>query len=362
MSERNVQLTGETVVPASGRHVAVVLLCAVLSVVASNLGALAFVRSVPLNRSYWLIHEKWSRLEALREPAEWLMLGDSSCNQGIRTDVWEQQTGERALNLCTIGDMLATEDAWMLDRHIRAHGAPRRGVVVVHVYDVWHRRASSALRGTLLANIPMEWGFWKNMSPRLPLSSGDEASLFAAKYVPLYSQNATLAKVIGRGFSFDRPNFFLEPSGYMPWHQANAGAVRNDARHHLQFVSRARFKPSGENRAAIKRIRALAEEHRFHVYFAPSPIVDSLPRSDAWQKYKLAIDAWQRKAFAGSNFVHLIEEGPTAFPASEMENADHLTHEAAGRYTTGLAKRVLEKRDAAGASTHEGTRPANGEE
>jgi hypothetical protein len=344
MSERNVQLTGETVVQANGRHVAVTLLVAALVVLVGNMGALAFVRNIPMNRGYWLVEQKWAKLEARREPADWLVLGDSSCNQGVRPDVWKDVTGEAAQNLCTIGEMLATGDAWMLERHVERHGPPRKGAVIVHVYDVWHRPASPALRGGLLAHIPLPWGFWERLSPTLDLQPAERAGVLAAKYVPLYADHASLAVVALRGVAFEPPRFSLDEGGYMRWNEPNPDAVRADAEQHINFVSNVRFKASSENRDALARIRALADEHRFHVYLATSPIVEDLPRVGAWRRYKATVDAWQRKAIEGSRYVHLVQRTPVTFRPDEMENADHLTHDAAARYTATLAKSVLEAR------------------
>ncbi|MBM4360164.1 MAG: hypothetical protein FJ096_18815 [Deltaproteobacteria bacterium] len=344
MSKRNVQLTSETVVPASRRHVAVTVVTALLSVLAVNVGALAFVRNVPLNRGYWLVEQKWAKLEDSREAADWLFLGDSSCNQGLRPDVWKQATGEDAQNLCTIGEMIVTGDAWMLERHVERHGPPRKGAVLVHVYDVWHRPASPALRGSLLAHVPLPWGFWERLSPPLGLNPVERLGVAAGKYAPLYADNASLAVVALRGVAFEPPRFALDGSGYMAWHKANPEAVRADVEQHVNFVNNVRFKASAENRDALARIRALAEQHRFHVYVATSPIAEQLPRLATWRRYKASIDAWQRKVVEGSTYVHLVQRTPVTFRPEEMENADHLTHEAAARYTTTLAKSVLEAR------------------
>jgi hypothetical protein len=49
------------------------------------------------------------------EPVDWLILGDSSVNQGVIPSIFEDEFGERAINLGTNGIMITLDDLWMIE-------------------------------------------------------------------------------------------------------------------------------------------------------------------------------------------------------------------------------------------------------
>lgn len=332
--------TGETVAPASAKNVAVVALVAFAVLAVLNVASLTYLRAVPNNRTYWLVEQKWRKLEALAAPVDWLFLGDSSCNQGVRGDTWQSAMGGTSANVCTVAEMLAVGDAWMLERYIERHGPPKGGAVIVHVYDAWHRPAGDGFRGPLLAQVPLPWGFWNRQSPAVPLTPSDAASVLASKYLPLYSQNATLANLVLTSGWLRPPHFELDATGYMAHHEANPEAVKRDAEMHLEFVKKRKFAPSEDNIKALLRIRELAEKHRFHIYLATSPLYAELPRDPAWRRYFANVRQALERGTAGSPYLHLVLRSPVTFRADELENVDHVTHEAAATFTQALAASV----------------------
>jgi len=281
-----------------------------------------------------------------------LFLGDSSCNQGLRPDIWREATGATAVNLCTIGDMLATNDAWMLERYLARHGAPRGGVVVMHAYDVWHRGMSGAFRTQLLARVPLPWGFWERATPKVTLTRDEALSVAASRYAPLYSEHATLAKRLRPLSGEPSPQFALDADGYMRLDDAAPARVKRDVRGHLGFVRRKKPSVSRENREALARLRALAEEREFSLYLAASPIADELARDAEWRRHFDGVEGALAKAVEGSPRARLVLTTPATFPATRMENADHLVHEAAASYTKQVAEAV-------GASRTSATTPTN---
>ncbi|MEB3229478.1 MAG: hypothetical protein VKJ64_00600, partial [Leptolyngbyaceae bacterium] len=75
-------------------------------------------------RSFFLASHKWTLLNNLEEPIDWLVLGDSSCNQGVIPEILSRELGGTTLNLCIFGPLLVFNDAWMLEQHIRQVGPP----------------------------------------------------------------------------------------------------------------------------------------------------------------------------------------------------------------------------------------------
>src|SRR5438128_2449200 len=110
----------------------------VLALVAlANTAALFVLSRHPVNHGYKVIGAKWELLREQERPVDWLVLGDSSGNQGVVPAVLSERLGGSSLNLCTVGDLLAVNDAWMLETYIGTVGAPRK-VLMVHAYDIWH--------------------------------------------------------------------------------------------------------------------------------------------------------------------------------------------------------------------------------
>lgn len=340
MGPRNVMLTDETIAPSRRSAVLMTIAVALAVVLALNVGAGRLLRARPQNRGYWLIASKWQKLEALAEPVDWLFLGDSSCNQGIRPDVWRELGAGTSVNLCTIGDMLALNDAWMLERYLERHGPPRGGVIVTHAYDVWRRGASSALRGPLLAQIPRPWGFWTSAQPSLPLTREEALTVASVRYAPLYSEHRALASFLQPWRGGPAPRFALDENGYMRFDEASPSRVAKDVRGHLGFVRKQKPRLSSENRAALGRMRELAETRGFSLYVSTSPIVETLARDTEWRRHFEGVSRSLSDALKGSERARAVLTTPVTFPPNAMENADHLTHDAAGTFTRRLAESV----------------------
>jgi len=340
MAKRNVQLTEETVGPGDARKVAITLGLMVMLVLLGNSAARWTLSEYTTNRGYWLIHQKWKMIDSGRPPVDWLVLGDSSCNQGVRPDVFDPIVGGMSLNACTIGDMLVVSDAWMLETYLARSGKPKGGVVLVHVYDEWNRPLSNTFKDPLLGRIPLGWGFWGRLTPPVALDTKQKQELFLSRYVPLYSENKTLAdwimsprKPFGRGF-------YLDPQGYMPNQLANPEGVHKDAQGHLRFVQRRRFVISKVNEESLRKIRELADQQGFDVYIANSPLYEGLLESDEFRAYYSQVQHGIERYVASSPHLHYVLEDPVTFAEGEMENADHLTHAAAAVYSQKLAEAI----------------------
>jgi hypothetical protein len=336
MANRNLQLTEEHVPYASIRQLVLVLVGAVVLFVALNQAVRELTLARTSNRGYWLVREKWDRLLALKAPVDWLVLGDSSGNQGVRPDTLAELGFGRAFNSCIAGNMLLVNDAWMLEQYLAHHGPPK-GVILVHVLDIWAR---DRMPPGLLARVPLPWGHWKHGSPPLALDRSDEWDVFLARYVPLYAENKTLESWVLHPSTLLSQQFHLRDDGFMPLDSPNPERVRRDSRRHAAWAKNRRFEMSKLNRVALGQIQALANEHRVHVYLASSPISEALWKNRDTRRYVKEMGKSLRRAMSKSAYTHYVFDEPITFPDTEMENADHLTTKAAVRYTRLLAEAV----------------------
>ena len=293
------------------------------------------------NLAGWIISHKWRLLVGLDAPVDDLVLGDSSCNQGVNPAVLAGALGDdRAVNLCTIGDMLALNDAWMLQNYIERFGPPRR-VIMVHVYDIWSRDFDGARIGA----IPVGLASLRKLRPEVTLKRWQLRSYLESRYFPLYSSNLSLQARLRLGDPSQRgaagPRR-IDSLGFIADTTAFPDSVVRDMNGHLKFLGGSSFKLSRDNARSLARIAELAQEHDFDVYLASAPMYDSLAGNDLFRRYNAQVQEALAKASGSGSRIHLIFEQPMEFPASQLQNADHLVLEAANRYTLALAARILE--------------------
>jgi len=325
--------------------VAVTVVGAVMVLWALNLIAGWYLGRFPQNRGYWLVKHKWTLLDEMKKPVDWLMIGDSSGNQGVVVDAWQDALGESAVNLCTVGNLTATDDAWMLDAYLKRFEPPGK-VLVVHVWDVWPRQVEPVFA----AQIPRPWGFWRTTDPPLQLHVQELAQLFLARFAPLYSDNTSLSKAAYGGLRSPshllRSRFRTGPDGYMRMEAANSKRVRRTARDALRAVARERFRVSDSNRSALKRIQDLADLHGIQVYLTHSPLYAGMHEDRAFREdYAQAMSFLDEVARRSPNLHHLDEV--VTFPEDQMQTFDHVTHRAALIYTRRLVEQVKRSRETA---------------
>ena len=298
------------------------------------------------NLAGWIIGHKWRLLMGLNHPVDDLVLGDSSCNQGINPVALAGALGDqRAINLCTIGDMLALNDAWMLQTYIKRFGAPKR-VVIVHVYDIWSRDFNWARVGS----IPLGLTTIRQLRPQVRLQRWQLRSYIESRYFPLYSNNLSLQARLRPG----DPNLrnaagprHIDSLGFLADTVAFPDSVELDLKRHLEFLGQESFSLSPDNARALARIAGLAKEHGFEVYLASAPVVQQLADAPSFRHYLSQVQKALATATGEGSPVHLVFDQPMAFAAGEMQNADHLVLSAANSYTEELARRI--KRIEAGA-------------
>lgn len=283
-----------------------------------NLLAALFLDRHTSNLGYFVVREKWKLLLGLERPVDWLILGDSSGNQAVRPDLFETGMGVKALNLCTVGGGTLVNDAWMLESYVRRLGPPKR-VVLVHVYDVWHRRPNSLV----FAQIPLGGAQLARLSPD-PGFTGKEQAYFAlSRYLPLYFENTSLADAAMYPWKAGQTSS-LSADGFMEVLEAAPERVVADQARHLEFVRAHPFEVSPTNRAALERILALADQHQFDVVFVHSPIYDGLYAEKDFRAYFDRADQMLAELAAAHPRFHVLLEAPQTFPKEQMENTDHV--------------------------------------
>jgi hypothetical protein len=255
--------------------------------------------------------------------------------------VLTEQLGGRGVNLCTVGNMVAVNDVWMLEKYIERFGPPRH-VVIVHVYDMWKR----PLERALVAKIPLAWGFWNRLDPPVTFGSREQISMFTDRYVPLYSQNVTLTEMIRHPRVQPIGPIRMEADGFMAASLQRPDAVARDYDQHVIDSQNEAPRMTSQNREALQRIAALADFRGFDVYLANSPLYDRLYQHDGFASYYDRVVSLVDDVIRTSPRMHLVLRTPYTVPIEQLQGVDHVTEAAAGPYSRALARAIAAVRPA----------------
>jgi hypothetical protein len=333
-------LPQENLPPSSWKHVLVELVGSLVVLICINLSLLWYLGNYTTNYGFWTIHQKWWLLEDLDQPVDWLILGDSSCNQGVMPSIFENELGETAINLCTIGNLGTINDLWMLEEYIDRFGPPQH-VVIVHVFDIWHR----PLEQTLIGQVPRPWGFWDHHTLGSYLFEDEKIrqATFVEKYIPLYTQQRTITNILRSTLMLQhnpfKPAWRLEPDGFLVATEPQVDVVVAGGQDLSQFAAENAFSISPTNDMAMQEIGVLADSYGFEVYLVNSPVYQGLYDNAAYQIYLAGVQQKLAEFAADSSYVFHIPEIRT-FPAELMQNPDHLILTGAVEYTHWLIEQI----------------------
>ena len=310
-------------------------------VIMSNLFMIGYLDKYSINYGYWTIHQKWNLLDDLSSPVDWLILGDSSCSQGVMPAILKTELNQSAINLCTTGDMGTLGDLWMLEEYIERFGPPKN-VLVVHAFDIWYRNFNPVRLG----QIPRSWKFWENYSFGYELMAEKDVpkETFLEHYVPLYSQNNTIGMIIrstltGKHNPF-KPMWEITEDGFVPALEPKPEIVLAGEQQQINFASENVFYVSYVNDQALREMTGLADRYDFKLYLANSPVFEDLFTNTAYQDYFQSLQSYlQDVANQSTNVQHIAST--LTFPAEQMQNPDHLIVSGAEEFTQWLVEEIL---------------------
>jgi len=331
-------LPEEILKPIKMHRALLIIFATLLLVLLMNLAVARYLLNHTNNRGYWLITQKWELLKTAPAPVDWLVLGDSSGNQGMMPEIVEQELGGKSINLATTAGMVALEDVWMLEEYIERYGPPAN-VIIVHTYDAWRR----GLRSVMMSKVPLPWGYWRDLTPSPELSARDVFNIFTSRYLPLYGENKTLISILTGGL--EKPDtlvnvrYRLEPDGFRSVQHSNSWLAGVEAEEQLEFVSNNNFKMSQINRESLDQLVILANQNDMNIFLVNGPIHEDLPGSDVFLTHFSDLqNALSETAEQSPNLYYIPDLIP--FPASLLVNYDHVTQEGAEKYTREIVSRI----------------------
>jgi hypothetical protein len=334
------QLPKEILPTTSWYKLILLILLTLVMVFLTNLFMIGYLDRNSMNYGYWTIHQKWNLLDGLEAPVDWLVLGDSSCSQGVMPEVFMNELNQSAINLCTTGDMGTLDNLWMLEEYIQRFGAPKN-VLVVQTFDMWHRDFNPVRLG----QIPRPWNFWEDHTFGYDLMFDKDIrdETFVEHYVPLISQNKTIGMII-RSTLAGKHNPFnstweMMGDGFVPAFESKPETVLAGEQQQIDFVTKNSFSVSFLNNQALWKMAKLAETNDFNLYLANSPAFEGLYANPDYQEYFHSLQYYLQDVANQSANVRYIPSVKT-FPVEQMQNPDHLIVSGAEEYTQWLVEEI----------------------
>jgi hypothetical protein len=334
------QLPVENFPYTSWQKIVWLITSALLMVVFSNLFALKYLDIYSTNYGYWTLHQKWNLLGNIDTGVDVLILGDSSCSQGVVPAILESGLHLSAINLCTTGDMGTLGDLWMLEEYIQRFGSPKV-VLIVHTFDIWHREFNPVRLG----QIPRPWNFWREHSFGESLMEPQHVrqEIFLEHYVPMYSQSRTVGNIIRSSVvgehNFLLPQWEMSEDGFVSAHEPKPEVVIAGEQQQLEFVSQNQFQVSELNDKAIHMLAELADTHQFSLILVNAPVYVGLYSHPEYQAYYQALHSYLQGVADQSNHTHHVA-GVRTFPTEQMQNPDHLILTGAEEYSHWLVEQL----------------------
>lgn len=296
-----------------------------------NVTARALLEWRTPNVGYVVVRDKWNLVQQMESPVDWVVLGDSSGNQGVKPSVLESSLGVKSVNLCTVGGGTLVNDAWMLDLYIRRLGSPKR-VILVHVYDIWHRRPNASI----FAQFPLSSNTFSSLLPSPEFTLKEKIFLIFSRNIPLYFENASLAELIQFPYR-SHPRWRPGLDGFMAVTEALPQRVLEDEKNHSEFVRKNKFQVSSQNKAALERILTLSQEKGFDVDYVHSPMYKGLFDKPEFQSYFGQVKQMLLEVERRHSRFRVLLKSPVTFEAEYLENNDHVVNEAAEVFTQTIA-------------------------
>lgn len=333
-----------------------VILCvfAVISLVlAGNLAAWAYLEAFPVNRGLTRVWQKWQLLERQTKPVDWLILGDSTCGQGIIPTVIEADTAESALNLCTIANATAVNGIWQIERYLKKVGTPKR-IVVIHAYHVWERSTDDLV--SMLGQIPLKGAFYNRLDPPLHIGWLGEMEIATRPLRTLWDSNLSIEYVLkreGRALFSNKPfersealhemRFIERFKGYVGSNTAMPERVISQSKSSMKAYAKRPFVITRPNREALEALCRISKTTDSKIFLANSSISRMLYADQGFQRFYSQMVQSISEILSDCPNVKYVMKVPGQFEPNEMDNEDHVvTDPVASRWTRQLVDAVKE--------------------
>ena len=340
IQRRTKQLPQEIARPIRWKGILLTMLGSLLILLFTNIAAIWYLPEYGTNWGNRLVAHKWEMLLNMKEPVDWLILGDSSGATAVVPSIINQRLGGTSVNLCTHAGLRIINDAWMLDTYIEQLGPPKN-VLLVHTVNVWAFIEEPELYNLL--QIPLGWGFWSLLQPPVELSPRQVFNAFLIRYVPLYSQSTTLGSILKTPWTTPVQLAYLsfQDDGWLLLPESNPFIALRPVYRVIYAVKGKEASLHGKTINALEHIAALAVEYDFDVYLVTGPLLEDLYQNQDYLAYANQVRDRLDKFTANHERVRYVFRTPMTFPIDLMWGVNHMIGSAAPLYTEGLVSEII---------------------
>lgn len=332
---RSSRLPQEILKDRSLRDLVLGLSLGALLFVGTEVGLHRYLASHPSSVSAWLFDGKWNLLMNLKKGTDWVILGDSSASFGIDRDLFTSSTGESAVNLATVAESLTVNDAWMLATYIERFGPPKQ-VLLIRSARQW----ALPINEILATSVPLDYGYWDRLDPKVPLSTHAKWLYLVNRYAPFYKAPRTVRQLLEPPWQGIPDAADIQEGGFLRFSQRKPGQLFDSVKQLGRQLETRGFEVSPASLAGLVALARLAQTHGFHIYLAMAPVCRLVYLNPRFRQEHRRLAASLTRLVAQSPNLHLLDPEPMLFAVTEMQNADHLLAPASTRYTAALVDRL----------------------
>lgn len=287
-----------------------------------NATSCIFIFNHDPNYGYKIMKKKWNLISNQKEPVDWLILGDSSCNQGFDTDTALYKHGYTTLNLCTVGGGLLIDDGILLKEYYEKVGPPKQGVILIHVYDIWERSGGEAQIRSLYP--------FGGTNVSKSLLTDIKANLL--RIFVLYSKNKSILSLLANGLNDTKFEFTQNGTMKMEKSQIETD-TEQDSVEHINRLLENQTHINTSNLHDLNAIVSFVSDSKKDIHLFMSPMYNRTFEHTFFKHHYQKITQGINSFVQSRNLNIRLHLEPMLFDKNELEGIDHLLYGASKKYT-----------------------------
>ena len=300
-----------------------------------------------------------------------LLVGDSALGHGVDARIISGETGLSAVDVALVGYFGIYGDYRMLRSHLDRGHLPK-AIVLMHVYDVWHREIEPNIyrrcapspgeaatdfllqRGRPVEALDLLLGrlsetyrykahlqqvLCRNWLPLIPLDQSSKEIRY--RKMVKFRRRHGWSSIGNLEHENRRIREVVAETGYYPHERRHPVALAADAQYHLDFVQSAPFRISPDNRYWLERICGLAATREVPVYLAYGPLLRDCLEAEEFQPHLAGLREFFQEFQKAHPGFHVLTDDFFPVEVNEaLNNIDHVTLEGERRFSRYLASRL----------------------
>lgn len=302
-----------------------------------------------------------------------LIFGDSSAQLALNSNKIQEVTGLTCYNFATIGNATLAGNYFLFEHYLKSNEAPR-SLIMMNVYDIWHRDLRSEGTMDVLASY-----FFKDTINNLLFSNvvanKNKFLIFkaiAGQTLPSLRYKYELKRIAEMTISSKKSffknikntinrnrrmktNLILRGGNYREYVislpqvksindnlEIRKKNINEDISNHLEFVQKNEFFVSNLNRYYLNKFIGETKERKTKILLCYPPILNEFYNNERASTYLISVKNFIRELAESHKNVFLLTEEFYIVTADELFDAiDHLTEKESLIFSELIGKKIL---------------------